>query len=384
VTVGDFASQALALRALHECFPSDMFIAEEGSEALREDEELLRKVLGAVNRAAHDKGSFDEEQLLSAIDHGQGMDDDANRGDRQSTKEEGSERRRRVWCLDPIDGTKGFLRGRIPGGQYCIALALIEDGEPALSVLGCPNLPLSSSATAAATETEPYGLWSQEEIRETDEAQSTQFSTSRGALFVAVRGCGCYEIPLHAIETHMLNGDAAGAESSAVSSHSTASWTKLRVTPNDGSCKPASDAKFCLGVERGFSDPKGTVLKIAQTIHGPDALTTDSEGIPDIKNSLRMDGQGKYGLLARGEAECFLRLPKGGYVDWVWDVAAGYLILKEAGGIMTDIRGRHIDFSEIGIERRAKLPDHVEGIFGSCGGIFHNALVNAYFNVENM
>ena len=32
----------------------------------------------------------------------------------------------RTWCLDPIDGTRGFLRGKREGGQYCIALALIE------------------------------------------------------------------------------------------------------------------------------------------------------------------------------------------------------------------------------------------------------------------
>ncbi len=43
----------------------------------------------------------------------------------------------RHWTLDPIDGTKGFLRG----DQYAIALALIEQGEVVLGVLGCPNLP---------------------------------------------------------------------------------------------------------------------------------------------------------------------------------------------------------------------------------------------------
>ena len=31
----------------------------------------------------------------------------------------------RFWTLDPIDGTKGFLRG----GQYAIALALLEGGH---------------------------------------------------------------------------------------------------------------------------------------------------------------------------------------------------------------------------------------------------------------
>jgi len=95
-----------------------------------------------------------------------------------------------------------------------------------------------------------------------------------------------------------------------------------------------------------------------------------------------MDGQGKYGLLARGDAEYFLRLPKDGYIDWIWDVAAGYLCLKEAGGKMSDVRGRGIDFSDIGKGRKAKLPDHVKGIFGSNGGMFHDALVNAYAEVN--
>lgn len=43
-----------------------------------------------------------------------------------------------VWALDPIDGTKGFLRG----GQYAVCLALLEDGKPVLGVMGTPNLPL--------------------------------------------------------------------------------------------------------------------------------------------------------------------------------------------------------------------------------------------------
>ena len=51
----------------------------------------------------------------------------------------------RYWTLDPIDGTKGFLRG----DQYAIALALIEDGEVRLGVLGCPNLPNPDGSTGA-------------------------------------------------------------------------------------------------------------------------------------------------------------------------------------------------------------------------------------------
>ena len=44
----------------------------------------------------------------------------------------------RFWALDPVDGTLGFIRG----DQYAIALALIEDGEVVLGVLGCPNYPM--------------------------------------------------------------------------------------------------------------------------------------------------------------------------------------------------------------------------------------------------
>ncbi|XVF04124.1 hypothetical protein REPUB_Repub05bG0055000 [Reevesia pubescens] len=44
----------------------------------------------------------------------------------------------RFWALDSVDGTLGFVRG----DQYAVALALIEDGEVVLGVLGCPNYPM--------------------------------------------------------------------------------------------------------------------------------------------------------------------------------------------------------------------------------------------------
>lgn len=40
------------------------------------------------------------------------------------------------WTLDPIDGTKGFLRN----DQYAIALALIEAGEVTQALLACPAM----------------------------------------------------------------------------------------------------------------------------------------------------------------------------------------------------------------------------------------------------
>jgi 3'-phosphoadenosine 5'-phosphosulfate (PAPS) 3'-phosphatase len=58
-----------------------------------------------------------------------------------------------------------------------------------------------------------------------------------------------------------------------------------------------------------------------------------------------MDSQGKYAVVARGEAEIYLRLPtRGDYREKIWDHAAGALIVAEAGGIVTDIHGRALEF----------------------------------------
>ena len=43
--------------------------------------------------------------------------------------------RQRVWVVDPIDGTRDYLRGR-PG--WCVSVALVEDRVPVLGVLDAP------------------------------------------------------------------------------------------------------------------------------------------------------------------------------------------------------------------------------------------------------
>ena len=44
---------------------------------------------------------------------------------------------RAMWCVDPIDGTRDFIRGR-PG--WCVSVALVIDGAPELGVLYAPAL----------------------------------------------------------------------------------------------------------------------------------------------------------------------------------------------------------------------------------------------------
>ena len=83
-----------------------------------------------------------------------------------------------------------------------------------------------------------------------------------------------------------------------------------------------------------------------------------------------MDGQGKYGLLARGEAHVFTRLPKKGYREKIWDVVSGALLLHEAGGRVTDTRGEALDFS------RGQYLEGVTGVVASNGAV-HDALLEA-------
>jgi 3'(2'), 5'-bisphosphate nucleotidase len=108
-------------------------------------------------------------------------------------------------------------------------------------------------------------------------------------------------------------------------------------------------------------------------LHGENAL--NEEG--DIIKARRIDSQAKYGVLARAGAEYYARLPKPGYVEWIWDHAAGNVVITEAGGKMTDQEGKEIDFS-LG----AKMTDKVLGVFGSNGDRFHTALIEAFQEQE--
>ena len=118
VTIADYGSQALVCRALHEAFPDDPIMAEEDSALLRANEQTeLREILGQHLEAVRPGTSL--VQAMKWIDYG--------------NAETYSDR---FWTLDPIDGTKGFLRK----GQFAVALALIVDGNVAVAGLACPKL----------------------------------------------------------------------------------------------------------------------------------------------------------------------------------------------------------------------------------------------------
>lgn len=317
VTVADFAVQALILDALHEEYPNDGYIAEENSESLLHDATLCSQVTDAA-------GFESKERTIKAIDLGKSYE---KWGVGETTS-----RPRRVWCLDPIDGTRGFLRGRKTGGQYAIALALIEDGVPVIGILGCPNLPVDDVGDSGSY------AWSNDE-------EAARNPMHRGCVFVASKNGGSFQLPV----------TLGGFEP-----------RRLHVTKD----RPVSRARFCIGVER-FSDAAGQCAGMAQELHGIENALDGEHG--DIVLATRMDSQAKHGVIARGGAELYARLPKPGYVEWIWDHAAGKVVVEEAGGKMTDVDGRELDFS-LG----AHLSSSVKGVLMSCGGETHQALVKAY------
>ncbi|MFV2072398.1 MAG: 3'(2'),5'-bisphosphate nucleotidase, partial [Thermoanaerobaculales bacterium] len=145
VTLADLAVQVVVSRRLAERFPDDPLLAEEDSAALAEEPEMAKRVLGL---AAGPLPELTADGMIEALD----------RGGYEGTAAG------RYWVLDPIDGTKGFLRG----DQYAIALALVDGGRPVVGTLGCPNLPVLQFGDAG----------------------------DRGCLFTAVRGGGSTGKPL--------------------------------------------------------------------------------------------------------------------------------------------------------------------------------------------
>lgn len=275
VTVADYGSQALICKAVSDAFGDDPIVAEEDAATLSQPD-MAQRLNQVVEYAKELRSDATPENIISWIDRGNGTVGD------------------RYWTLDPIDGTKGFLRQ----DQYAVALALVEGGEIKVGVLACPALPMASGEV--------------------------------GTLFVAVRGEGAYQAPLS-------GGD----------------WQPIRVASMDDT----ESLRFVESVESGHGD-QSRQAAIAQAV----GITAPS---------LRMDSQAKYGAVASGQALLYLRLPSPKSPDYrekIWDHAAGVIVVEEAGGKVTDMYGKPLDFS-----KGAKMVDN-QGVVVSNGTIHQKAI----------
>ena len=282
VTVADFAGQAVVSRLLMREFPGVALVGEESSADLKSETggEALATVARYVNEIEADAT---EESVCEWIDHGTG------------------EPTNRYWTLDPIDGTKGYLRG----GQYAVALSLIEDGEVKLGVLGCPNLGPACSLDGAGS----------------------------GVILAAVRGQGAW-----------FRGFNDGAN-----------FAQLHVSPCD-------------------EVAKARMLRSLVSAHtNTDQIDTLVGSMGLAGEPVSLDSQAKYALLAAGEGELLFRLlssKQPDYEEKIWDQAAGVIVVEEAGGTITDLSGKKLDFTQ------GRTLAKNRGICAS-NGILHEAALEA-------
>ncbi|MEN8242003.1 MAG: 3'(2'),5'-bisphosphate nucleotidase [Chloroflexota bacterium] len=282
VTVADFAAQAVVARLLLSTYPDTPLVGEESAAALTtpEEAETLDQITAFVSHQIRD---VKKEQVAEWI----------NYGSTEPTSD--------YWTLDPIDGTKGFLRGQ----QYAVAFGLVVNGKVELGVLGCPNL--------TDGQTEEIG--------------------GPGSLIIAQRGQGTWTTPL----TGQL--DLKQLHVSEISS-------------------PA-EARFLRSYESGHTN-------VSQ-------LDVIGEKMGVAAEPVRLDSQAKYSILAAGAGDALFRLISAKMPDYkekVWDQAAGSIVCEEAGGKVTDLDGKPLDFSQ------GRTLAHNRGILATNGKL-HDAILEA-------
>ncbi|KAH6623170.1 hypothetical protein F5144DRAFT_582551 [Chaetomium tenue] len=292
VTIADLAAQALLVSAVHTAFPHDLVLGEEDASALRADPDLAAQVweLVATTRLEDDACEAllgrpsGVEEMMALIELGAGGE--AARGG-------GGAGGRRVWCMDPIDGTSAYMQG----GQYAISLALLEGGREVVGVLGCPNWRFEGEVPVGGWRVQEHGL---------DEE-------GMGLLLSAVRGQGASVRPM---------GRGALCEGT-------------RVERGRGKAVDMRDLHF-VDSEKSPATLTEKVREMAEIFGATDPGTN------------LYSSHMRYAAMALGGRECVqLRWPKPGKGAWsCWDHAGSQLIYTESGaGKVTDLSGNPIDFT---------------------------------------
>lgn len=291
VTLADYAAQAIICWRIQQEWSDFTMVGEEDAEALTEGGEggalTLSKIVKLVNKTLKLHKGMDAPELTSTE-----VVDLINKGG-------GAGGKGRHWVLDPVDGTLGFVRG----DQYAIALAMMEDGDLKVGVMGCPNMP-KIGEVLEYDSSYTYGF-SPRLVSKMLAGESLGWY--KGCIFTAVKGGGAYMLP----------------------------------------CDPAIKAEpLPVAVSKEF-DPQAAkfcepVMK-ANSSQGFTASVADNLGIES--KPLRVYSQVKYGSVARADADVFMKFPKAGYKEKIWDHAAGVIIVEEAGGKVTDAGGAPLDWA---------------------------------------
>lgn len=244
----EVALDAVALAAKHLVVEYERFQAipnapaDITTDADRQSQEI---VLGRIAHAFPDDALCAEEQtptLAHAVKQG-----------------------RRLWIVDPIDGTRGFAQ---KNGEFSVMVAFVEDGRIGAGVVGQP---------------------------------------ATGRVTYATRGGGCWRLDTGASPTP--------CQVTATTTLEQATLTQSR------SRDPRKPSRWV------------QALKPARVIE------SHSAGI-------------KLALVARGEADVYLNT----YAEFHdWDIAAGHILVAEAGGTVTGSGGETLVYGTPGAWQRHGL-----------------------------
>ena len=276
VTLADYGAQAILARALSFAYPDDGVYSEESAAQFLElvTPERRTAIVALVGNILGEPVT--ESDLVRWLDHGRGRET------------------MRMWTVDPVDGTKGFVAGR----RYAVAVGAMEDGLPVAGLLACPGWPSRDG---------------------------------KGALFYAQRSAAYAE--------SLVGGKPV----------------RIAVRPLPG----LSGIRVAESVEGDHVD------------HAAQARILAAAGLnrPVIQ---QVDGQDKYAMVAAGEAQIYLRLPKEAQPRHrIWDHLAGAALVQAAGGSVTDLDGSLLDFS------RGPILTANRGMVVTCGGALHERLLEA-------
>lgn len=274
VSLADFAAQALLVAAIHHNFPGDTIVGEEDTAILRSDQGIADRVWELVS-TTHLEDEECEKSLQSPVSPSEML----HYIDLGGTSYGGP--KGRVWMIDPVDGTKGFLTG----GQYVVCVTLLIDGLETVAAFGCPHVNLESRRVSE---------------QDTD-------STGNGVLISAIRGKGAQVRPL---------SRGALLDSQKIEKNNAIDDVrKIRFAENCNTTSPQ------------FPDRH----KIAEKLGAP------WNPIHIYSTQLR------YMALTLGTCDVVLRTPKPtDAAAHVWDHAGGVMVYEEAGGKVTDLNGKDL------------------------------------------
>lgn len=174
--------------------------------------------------------------------------------------------------------------------HYALCLALVESGRATIGVLSCPTLVMGRDPLEVGADTQS------------------------GTIYCGVDGQGAWKFQ-----------------------------------PRDGQ---RSVTEPMVAVRR----PKrtATTLRVCDSIEGG-SRAERMRGVMTATglawNSIALDSQCKYALVAEGAADCFMRVPGSRGAEKVWDHAPGVVVAQEAGASVSDLCGNPLVFAGESLDR---------------------------------